>query len=728
MAENQTKPFFKSIAGQTLIAVLLGIIAGIFFGEKCSILRPIGEIYSSFLQVVVFPFIISVLISGLGKLAPQVTYNLLKRGWKLYLTLLAVSFALIGLLTLAIPQTVSLQGAVAKHPAGDLVPLLFSSNIFNALSQNHLPAVIIFCTILGLVMQRMKQTRELFHVLDTISHACLELWRVMIWFAPYAVFIFIADTAGTIKLNQLAGAGIYLFLFYLGTFMLAFWIFPVLICSFLPISYKELMLKMREPLIIAATTTHAVLALPYIHNIVIDFLRHHGKMKERERIEPISDTNMVVSYSFAHAGNFFIYLFMVFAALYFNNPISTSQKIWLPFLSFFSSIGPQSATISAVTFLSEWMHLPKEATNLYISLLPLLTYNEVIVSVMAIAFFTLVITWAYFHPVRLKNPLKLIGHLAAACLLLLTVAQLKHWVPDAAKMAYVRILNSDISREITAGVNVKFSPPLDEKSLKKEKNSEESLYRIERTGVLRVGYTAHQIPFSFYNKQRQLVGYDIALMYELARALKVNIEFIPYTLDNLVSDMEADAFDIAVGGLYITPSRLIHVAYTQPYMETTPAFIVPLESEAKFQSVETIQQMPHLKIGLFPSSILEELIKTKFPHAEIITIADADCDIAFEKYKLDALLWNAASARLWVLGRPNYAVAAPKEIAVPLLIGFMLMQQASEFQDFLNFWLLLKEKEGVKEQLYNYWILALPKPESKPRWSIIQNLWGKQNE
>ncbi len=721
MGETQEKPFFKTISGQTLIAVFLGIIAGIIFGEYCTILRPVGEIYSSFLQVVVFPYIFCVLISGLGKLAPQVTLNLLKRGWKFYLILLVISFAFIGILTLAIPQTVSLQGAKAKNASTDLVSLIFSNNIFNALAQNHLPAVVVFCTVLGLIMQKMKQTRELFQVLDTISHACLELWRVMIRFAPYAVFIFIAETAGTIKLHQLAGAGIYLFLFYLGTFMLAFWIYPILIASFLPISYREIMLKMREPLIIATTTTHAVLALPYIHHIVIDFLRHHGKVKERERIEPISDTNMVVSYSFAHAGNFFIYLFMVFAALYFNTPIQNTQKLWLPFISFFSSIGPQSATISAVTFLAQWMHLPEETTSLYISLLPLLTYNEVIVSVMSIAFFTLVVTWAYFHyPVRF-NPGKLISHLAAACLVLFCAIQVKHWVPDAAKMTYARMIKSELSPEFTSGLQTKFSPPPEGK-IKAEKNPEETLYRIQRTGVMRVGYNAHMMPFSFFNARHRLVGYDIALMYELARELKVNIEFIPYTWDNLVSYIEGNVFDIAVGGIYITPGRLIHVAYSQPYMETTPAFIVPSGMQQSFATTESIQHIPNLKIGMFSSTLLEELIGTKFPGAEIILLPDIDSDSVFEKHRLDALLWNSASARLWTLGHPGYAAVTPKDLAVPLLLGFMLVQQASEFQDFLNFWLLLKEKEGLKEKLYNYWILALPKPDAKPRWSLIQNI------
>ncbi|MFQ5992566.1 MAG: cation:dicarboxylate symporter family transporter, partial [Nitrospiraceae bacterium] len=55
-----------SLSAKILIGMVLGIIAGIFFGEEVAFLQIIGEGFIQLLQMSVLPFVTLSLIVGLG--------------------------------------------------------------------------------------------------------------------------------------------------------------------------------------------------------------------------------------------------------------------------------------------------------------------------------------------------------------------------------------------------------------------------------------------------------------------------------------------------------------------------------------------------------------------------------------------------------------------------------------------------------------------------------------
>jgi hypothetical protein len=81
-----------------LIGAFLGILAGITFGERASPLNPLGDVYAMMLLSVVYPYILSSLIVGLGSLR-----RLLQASWRVYLLLWVTVFATIFVLSQAVP-------------------------------------------------------------------------------------------------------------------------------------------------------------------------------------------------------------------------------------------------------------------------------------------------------------------------------------------------------------------------------------------------------------------------------------------------------------------------------------------------------------------------------------------------------------------------------------------------------------------------------------------------
>ena len=49
------------------LGAVLGIAAGVVFGERAAVLQPIGDAYGAMLQIAVFPYLLSSLMHSLGQ-------------------------------------------------------------------------------------------------------------------------------------------------------------------------------------------------------------------------------------------------------------------------------------------------------------------------------------------------------------------------------------------------------------------------------------------------------------------------------------------------------------------------------------------------------------------------------------------------------------------------------------------------------------------------------------
>ena len=55
-----------SLSTRILLGLLLGIVCGLFFGEKMAVFEPLGSAFILLLQMTVLPYMLVSLILGLG--------------------------------------------------------------------------------------------------------------------------------------------------------------------------------------------------------------------------------------------------------------------------------------------------------------------------------------------------------------------------------------------------------------------------------------------------------------------------------------------------------------------------------------------------------------------------------------------------------------------------------------------------------------------------------------
>jgi Na+/H+-dicarboxylate symporter/ABC-type amino acid transport substrate-binding protein len=705
---------------KVLIGAILGVLTGLCLGEDAAIVNPVGLIYIRLMEAAVYPYIISSLLMCLGRLTPSLSLKLFKYGWKIYLLLMCLVFVILGLLTEAIPYA-----STIKHTpfiVEKLLSLLIPSNLFQALSMNYVPAVILFCVLFGLTLQNIQKKAPLLSLLEVVSRVSLVFWQKLVLFSPFAVFALLANTMGTLDVEQFKELNYYLLLFFLGTFSLTFWFLPAIAASLTPLSYREVLSKTKKALLISVSTTLSVASIPYLQRFIEQSLTE-AKAKHAEKKE-IVDTCLLVGYPFAQVGNAFIYLFIFFAAFYYNHAISDKNPIAVAFVSYLSSIGTATSTINSLSFLSGWLSLPETTTSFYVSILPLTRYGQVLASVMGIAFFALITSYAYFGLLEVKWK-KLFFHLLSAVLFFFFVAQLiKPTLPDPGQKVYERYAFFNIPQKLKSSVTSRIVNKPSGKIIQ----NEDAFFRIQRTGIIHIGFNPDSKPFSYFNKHDELVGYDVLYSYALADSLHAKIEFIPYNPSHLIHDIQTHRFDLAIGGIFVSTEQLRQVRFSSPYLKSPPAFVTLKENENKFESIKHISQQKGLRIANFSDKILSPFVSSNFPGAESIPLKHLDRHILekLEKKQIDAILSSEVQSTNIANSNAHYIASTPEDSNVNLLFAFMLNQHSPLFLDYLNYWLNMKREDGFQKAAIAHWIKGIPNQTHK-HWNIFTYLHQRTN-
>ncbi|MEW6144547.1 MAG: cation:dicarboxylase symporter family transporter [Thermodesulfobacteriota bacterium] len=711
---------------QVIIGLVLGIFAGLFFGEYCRVLAPVGSVFVMLLEAVLYPFLVSSLIYGLGKMSPENFGKLFRRGWHYYILLWAVTLSALAILIRAFPvaSPLLIDPAGSGDSASQFLELIIPKNLFVDFTSNFVPAVVVFSILLGLAVQRIEKKASTLELFDVVSKSCLLIWKGIIKFSPIAVFALFANLFGTITVTQLDNLVAYLLLFIAASLILTFWIVPGMVSAFIGFPVTRIIREMREGVFMSAVTMLPVTSIPYIFQAVDRFTEELNFDKNDEF--GIKETVLSFSYPLTQIGNLFVYLFMGFCIFYYKHPVNFLDQLLMPVLSLLSSFGTPIATLNSISFMSSWLGFTQNTTDLYVELMTITRYFQVIASVAGIFFITVVVTFAFFKRIRFSKS-RFAIHLALPFIVLSAASygiyELEAWLSPKRPNPY---LSYSLPAGTGDGVNATVYKDRDA-ALKAGAHDPGagggSLFsHIQSTGVLRIGYNAAPIPFSYFNDKGELVGYDVSFAYDLARTLNVDPVFVPYTWEGLADDLKAGRFDIAVSGIYITDDRIKDLEVSHPYFESPVVMIAPSEKAGDYVSREKMSRIKDLRIGVFNDTVLAGFVRETFPEAQVVYVTSLEDMLSFNGF--DALIWTEEQALILASLRPGISVVLTKDLHSPLLFAYMMPPGSDEMLRYINYWLELRGSDGFTERMKEYWFQGKTGAAPEPRWSVIRNVLG----
>jgi proton glutamate symport protein len=713
------RPLAANLPFWVLAGALLGVFVGLFFGERAAVLQPVGVAYSMMLESVVYPYILSSLIGGLGALARDRAIRLFRASWAVYLTLWLIVLATILALAQAIPPPPPPVEIVASSGADrlSLLRALIPSNITVALGQNFVPAIVVFAIAFGVGIQTLQKKGTFLEVVEVVRRASLEIWAWVVYLAPIGVFALFASTAGTIAPAMADTLAVYVGLFLIGTGVLAFVILPLVLSAIAPASARELLAELRPAFVLALVTTLPTSALPLIQR-VSERIAARAQLDEQEANDIIRAT-ISLSYVFASLGNYFAALFVVYASHHFQVALSALDAALLPFLTLLSCSGSPSTTIDAVKFIGEWLGLPASTVPLYVEAMTITRYGQVALSVSAYAFATIAVPLVYFRCVAWR-PGRAVLALSIGAVLFAGVAigartlASRLFPPASTATILDRTLDPALLANVDAVVRdtpPEVLPPIDGPA---------TLEGIRARGVLRVGFGRDIVPFSYSNARGDLVGFDVSYAYRLAHDLHVRLELVPIDWNRVASDLVAHRYDIVMAGAYVTDERLQSLQVTDSYFQSPVALIARSADATRFLSYRAVADATDLTLGVLQYPALVPLVKQLFPKARIVTLDSYD---QFPDHpEIAAVVWSLDQARAWASGHPGYTAVGPTGMGSPLSFAYFLPRDSIAVTRFMNLWMSLQANNGFRAALAAYWLEGKPRVSTAPRWNVLDNV------
>ncbi|MBU2550416.1 MAG: cation:dicarboxylase symporter family transporter [Proteobacteria bacterium] len=715
-----------TMAQQSGIALVLGCSCGLFFGEQAARLKVVGDVYVALMQMMVLPYIILSLIEGLGRLEIKQAGKLLKYAALFLLLIWGVMAGVLFILPFSFPEIESgsyFSSSLLMSPKPiNFIDIFIPGNIFESLSEDHLPAIILFCIVFGVFLISAEKKEELFRPMRVLLDAINRGMKLIISLTPIGLFAMTAVAAGTLTFDEIERLQGYFIIQVWMTLLLCFWVLPALTTCFTPFRFRDIVKVSWPAIMLAFAASKMLVALP----LIIEGVRELAEKYEfdEKRVAEKLDVLIPIFFPFPATGKLLVLLFLPFAGWYMGSPPPPSEfGLYYP-TGLFSLFGNPFV---AVPFMLNLLHIPSDMFELFVT--SGVICGRLSAGIKSMDLFILTaLTLCAVSGRSMIQWRRVIVVAAVTGLLLATGVYSTH--------TYLRI----VFNGAYTGGKVLLSMPLLSKPVRHRivkpgpnpvllEPGESRMERIRRTGVIRIGFHEDNMPFSYRNTKGDLVGFDMEMAHDLAREIGVRIEFVPFLLRTLDRQIEDDHFDLAMSGLAGSLDRYGQARFTKPYLSSATA-LAALDHQREFATLEGIASLGRIRVGIHPGVRREaDLIRSRYPsyfsNVEFINLNSYRdfFERKGEDKRLNALFTLAEGGAAWTLIYPMYQIYTPlgNSISLPLVYphGF---DNDCRFTGFLNYWITLKEDDGTIKRAYDYWILGKDAKKKKPRWSIIRNL------
>ena len=281
MEHNPDAPWYGRLHWQVLTAMVVGALFGFVGGEPMADrVGWIGDLFMKLLRMVIVPLVLTSIISGVASVGGGRSLGRLFSKTMGYYVLSSFLAAFVGLLMVnlirpgvganltgtdqqALPELSTPESPIQLLL--DIVP----QNVVQAAATADMLALIFFCIVFGAALSTLpdKSRRPLVEFFDALFHVMMTLTSGIIRFLPIGVFALITRMIGTTGFDAFRPLAMYALTIFSGVTIHFFVSLPILLILLGRISPRIHFANMREPLLIAFSTSSSGATLPVTMNV-----------------------------------------------------------------------------------------------------------------------------------------------------------------------------------------------------------------------------------------------------------------------------------------------------------------------------------------------------------------------------------------------------------------------------------------------------------------------------
>jgi aerobic C4-dicarboxylate transport protein len=354
--------FLRSLFGQVVVALLLGIALGLLAPEFAVKLKPLGDGFIKLIKMIIPVLVFCVVVHGIagaGDLRRVGRVGIKSLVYFELVTTVALGIGLVlafvfkpgvgmnvdpkALDASAMSGYAQTASKLAGGGAVEFLMKLIPTNVVDAFAKGDVLQVLVFAVLFGCALALLgERGAKVSGLIDDLAHALFKVMGIIIKLAPLGVLGAIAFTVGKYGIGSLKQLGMLVVLFYGAVifFVVVVLGFIMRVCGF---SIFKLLRYLREELMVVFATTSSDSVLPQIM----------AKLKRMGIRDSTVGLVIPTGYSFnLDAFSIYITLAAVFIAQATNTPISMADLLTILAISLVTSKGAHGVPGSAIVVLA----------------------------------------------------------------------------------------------------------------------------------------------------------------------------------------------------------------------------------------------------------------------------------------------------------------------------------------------------------------------------------------
>ena len=271
-----------SLATKTFIGFGLGIVIGLVFGEKATIVKPLGTIFLNMIKMIVVPmvfFSITAGVASLGDLKKLRNIGVKVVGLYALTSALCVGLGLImanivnpgkGFDLTALSQSTDYEAQAMPSIIDTLIDM-FPSNIFTSFTNTNMLQIIVFSVFLGVALIMMgKEGERLLAGVQSSANAMYKITAIVMEFSPIGVCALLADSVGAYGLKIFGPLGKLILTVHASDVILVLLMYIPMVALLAKFPVKKWLQGIWKVWVVTASTTSSSGSLPITTSVTND--------------------------------------------------------------------------------------------------------------------------------------------------------------------------------------------------------------------------------------------------------------------------------------------------------------------------------------------------------------------------------------------------------------------------------------------------------------------------
>jgi aerobic C4-dicarboxylate transport protein len=325
-----------------LLAIIAGILLGIYFPAKAVQLEPLAKSFISLIKIFTYPIIFLTVSLGIASMGD------LKKVGRIGIKSL-VYFEIVSTLSLAIgvmmalwiqPGNINKEGLQMQDPSKYTQATHF--NLWAIIKQNTNLQILLLAIVLGIVLNFLNKREKYIHFLGRITHYVFLGLKYVMYLAPLGALGGMSFAIGKYGLKTLIPLGK-----LMGTMYLTMAIFIVIvlgiILKYYQLSIFKLIKNIKEELLIVFGTSSSEPAMPSLMN----------KLEKMGCSKSVVGLVVPTGYSFNLDGtSIYLSMAVIFIAQLYNVQLSNAEIVTMILILMLTSKGAAGVTGSGFIVLA----------------------------------------------------------------------------------------------------------------------------------------------------------------------------------------------------------------------------------------------------------------------------------------------------------------------------------------------------------------------------------------